>query len=126
MQYHMIKKCQWRSVCDGMHKNLNQAVLQKVMIHVYGSCRTACMSVDIGDSGLRLLKCELHSNMPTHNGKGVMQEGSDEQHSLSSFLCNLSYLAQMVGVIWSFSNFAVQLAKAPCVWNSVTISSLCF
>ena len=91
-------------MCDGIHKNLSQVAMPKFMIHVYSSCSTAWTSINIGDSGLRLLTCELHSNLEAHNGKGVMQEGSDIQHSVSSFLCNMSGLTQKVGIIRSFCN----------------------
>ena len=104
VQYHVTKKWQWWRVCHSIHQKLNQAASSKVMIHVYGSCRAAWMLIDVGDSGLRLLKCELHSNLEAHNGKGAMQEGNDVQHLVNSFLCNMSHLAQMVGVIWSLSN----------------------
>ena len=104
VQYQVIKKWQWRRVCDGIHKNLNQAATPKFMIHIYRSCSTAWKSIDIGDSGPRLLTCELHSNLKAHTGKGVMQERSDVQHLVSLFLRNMSCLAQKAGVIWSFCN----------------------
>jgi len=66
VQYHVTEKWQWRRVCDGMHKNLNQAAKLKFMIHVYCSCSTAWKSID---TGLRLLTCELHSNLEAHNRK---------------------------------------------------------
>ena len=102
VHYHVIKKWQWRRVCDGIHKNLNQAAIPKFMIHAYRSCSTTWMSIDM--AGLRLLTCKLHSNLEAHNGKGVMQERRDVQHLVSPFLCNMSCLAQKAGVIWSFCN----------------------
>jgi len=104
VQYHVIKKWQWRRVCDGIHKNLNHSATLKFKIHIYLSCTTAWTSIDIGDSELRLLTCELQSNLEAQTGKGVMQEGSDLQHSASSFLCNMLRLAQKAGAIWSFYN----------------------
>ena len=112
VQYHVIKKCQWRRECDDIHKNLNQAATLKFMIHVYHSCSTAWTSIDIGNSALRLLTCELHSNREAYN---VMQEGSDLQHAVSSFLCKMSCLAQKVGIIWRFCNCSAINQRRHCI-----------